>query len=376
MLRALWLKKHKLSWVFGIDVHMVRCIAADDSQAIVLAARALQDGALLGLPTETVYGLAADANNPNAVAAIFAAKGRPTNHPLIVHVAPQATLAQWRALLDSFCDHVPDMAWPLIEAFWPGPLTLILPRRPGVCAAAAGGQSTLGVRCPSHPVAVAVLRDAATLGVIGVAAPSANRFGRVSPTTAAHVIDEFDGRLSEDALLVLDGGDCAVGIESTIVDVCGENPVLLRPGHITSVQVAQVTGLAVLGVQQQSPQVSGSLESHYAPEARVHVVDANSLRAHVARLPAHDLAACAVYGSAALLSALPATVCVREMPTDAVACAHDLFAALRALDAADVADIWVEAPPLDLLWDGVRDRLKRASAPPPTPPTGTAPSAL
>ena len=189
---------------------MVRCIAADTPHAIAQAVQTLVDGALLGLPTETVYGLAADANNPAAVAAIFAAKGRPADHPLIVHVAPQPTVESWRALLDTLCDRVPDMAWSLIDAFWPGPLTLILPRRSGVCTAAAGGQSTIGVRCPSHPIAVAVLREAAARGVIGVAAPSANRFGRVSPTTAAHVRSEFEGRLADNELLILDGGDCAV----------------------------------------------------------------------------------------------------------------------------------------------------------------------
>ena len=355
---------------------MVRCIAADTPHAIAQAVQTLVDGALLGLPTETVYGLAADASNPAAVAAIFAAKGRPADHPLIVHVAPQPTVESWRALLDTLCNRVPDMAWSLIDAFWPGPLTLILPRRSGVCTAAAGGQSTVGVRCPSHPIAVAVLREAAARGVIGVAAPSANRFGRVSPTTAAHVRSEFEGRLADNELLVLDGGDCAVGIESTIVDVCGEHPVLLRPGHITSVQIADVTGLAVWGVQQHSPQVSGSLESHYAPEAQVHVADAALLRAHVDNLSSEGRAFCAVYASAALLTGLPAGLRCREMPSNAVACAHDLFAALRDLDAAGVTHIWVEAPPLGLNWDGVRDRLKRASAPQPTPLTGTTPSAL
>ena len=355
---------------------MVRCIAADTPQAIAQAAQTLVDGALLGLPTETVYGLAADANNPAAVARIFAAKGRPADHPLIVHVAPHPTTESWRALLGTLCDRVPDMAWSLIDAFWPGPLTLILPRRADICTVAAGGQSTIGVRCPSHLIAVAVLREAAVRGVIGVAAPSANRFGRVSPTKAAHVRSEFEGRLADDELLILDGGDCTVGIESTIVDVCGAHPVLLRPGHITSAQIADATGLAVWGVQQHSPQVSGSLESHYAPEAQVHVADAAHLRAHVESLSPDSMARSAVYASATLLNGLPVGLRCREMPSNAEACAHDLFAALRDLDAAGVAYIWVEAPPLGLPWDGVRDRLKRASAPLPTPLIGTVPSAL
>ncbi|MEY3673602.1 MAG: hypothetical protein RJB47_310, partial [Pseudomonadota bacterium] len=187
-------------------------------QAITAAAQALQRGELLGLPTETVYGLAADAGNDAAVAKIFAAKGRPADHPLIVHVASAQGVLR-------FASHVPAFAQKLIDAFWPGPLTLILPRRPEVAAAAAGGQNSVGVRCPSHPTAHAVLQSAQALGVFGVAAPSANQFGRVSPTTAAHVEGEFD-----DSLLILDGGACEVGIESTIVDCTRAAPVLLRPG--------------------------------------------------------------------------------------------------------------------------------------------------
>jgi L-threonylcarbamoyladenylate synthase len=191
-------------------------LPGSDVAAIAQAAQALRAGELVGIPTETVYGLAADADNEAAVAQIFAAKGRPTDHPLIVHLASSAQVARYAA-------QVPDFAQRLIDAFWPGPLTLILPRRPGVATAAAGGQDSIGLRCPSHPVAQALLRACG----LGLAAPSANRFGRVSPTTAAHVQAELGS-----ALLVLDGGPCPVGIESTLVDCTrGARGAAARPDH-------------------------------------------------------------------------------------------------------------------------------------------------
>ena len=215
-----------------------------DPQAIVQAAKILQCGDLLGLPTETVYGLAADAGQDAAVQKIFAAKGRPSNHPLIVHVAQAADVSR-------FASHVPTFAQALMDAFWPGPLTLILPRRAGVAAVAAGGQDSVGLRCPSHPVAQAVLHQAQSLGVWGVAAPSANLFGRVSPTTAAHVAGEFDA-----SLCVIDGGACEVGIESTIVDCTRDAPVLLRPGVLTPEQLSAACGVTV----RISPALQGRSE--------------------------------------------------------------------------------------------------------------------
>jgi L-threonylcarbamoyladenylate synthase len=194
-------------------------IASDT--AIAQAAQALRDGQLVGLPTETVYGLAANATDDAAVAKIFLAKGRPADHPLIVHVAGVEQVPL-------FASQVPEFAQKLMQAFWPGPLTLILPRLSGVATASAGGQDSIGLRCPSHPVAQAILQEGLALGVLGVSAPSANRFGRVSPTTAAHVQSELGPEL-----LILDGGECAVGIESTIVDCTRGEPVLLRPGQIT-----------------------------------------------------------------------------------------------------------------------------------------------
>jgi L-threonylcarbamoyladenylate synthase len=203
------------------------------SNEVMHAAQALARGELIGLPTETVYGLAGDALNPKAVAAIFSAKCRPADHPLIVHVSDAAQVP-------AFSNQVPEFAHRLMAAFWPGPLTLILPRLAGVAESAAGGHPTIALRCPSHPLAIALLQAAHNVGVKGVAAPSANLFGRVSPTTAAHVREAFP------ALLVLDGGACDVGIESTIVDCSRASPVLLRPGMLSQSQLSVACGVQVL----------------------------------------------------------------------------------------------------------------------------------
>jgi L-threonylcarbamoyladenylate synthase len=324
-----------------------------DPASVAAAAQTLRAGELVGLPTETVYGLAADAASDTAVAKIFAAKGRPSNHPLIVHVADAAGV-------DPFAQAVPDFARQLMQAFWPGPLTLILPRRPEVGAATAGGQDSIGLRCPAHPVAHAVLLACRALGVQGLAAPSANQFGRVSPTTAAHVQGEFG-----DGLLILDGGACEVGIESTIIDCTRGAPVLLRPGAITREQVQAACGVPLRdkeALAAPAPRASGTLESHYAPRAKVRLMDAAALQTALdllgsgaATLPL------AVYARAALR--FPAgPVLFRPMPADAVAAAQELFAALRELDAQGVALIWVETPPATPEWEGVRDRLQRAAA--------------
>lgn len=324
-----------------------------DPSAVLRAAQVLQAGELLGLPTETVYGLAADAGNDAAVAKIFQAKGRPADHPLIVHVADANGLIHFAAT-------VPTFAQKLVDAFWPGPLTLILPRRVGIAAAAAGGQDSIGVRCPSHPVAQAVLRAATALGVLGVAAPSANQFGRVSPTMAAHVQGEFG-----DGLLILDGGPCEVGIESTIVDCTRGAPVLLRPGRVTREQIETVTGLTLrdkdeLAAQtaQVTPRASGTLESHYAPRAKVRLMDSVALQSALNVLESGSRIA--VYARS--IPKRSVGVLHRSMPQDAHEAAHELFAALRELDATGVQQIWVEAPPDASEWEGVADRLRRAAA--------------
>ena len=331
--------------------------------SIATAAQALQRGELLGLPTETVYGLAADAGNDAAVAKIFEAKGRPANHPLIVHVASAQGVQR-------FASHVPDFAQKLIDAFWPGPLTLILPRRPEVAAVAAGGQNSVGLRCPSHPTAHAVLQSAEALGVFGVAAPSANLFGRVSPTTAAHVAGEFG-----DSLLIIDGGACDVGIESTIVDCTRAAPVLLRPGVLTPQQLSDACGVTVItptAPDADAPRASGTLESHYAPMARVQLMSAVDLQkvidAYVREpVSSNDNAHPTIAVWARSPVQVPATHVnqfkCQAMPTSAQDCAHQLFAQLRSFDTQGVAYIWVETPPLSPEWDGVRDRLTRAATP-------------
>ena len=319
--------------------------------AIATAVRALKAGELVGLPTETVYGLAADAGNDRAVARIFEAKGRPANHPLIVHVADASAV-------DRFAAGVPDFARRLIDAFWPGPLTLILPRRPGIGAAAAGGQDSIGLRCPSHPVAQALLRACAAQGVHGLAAPSANPFGRVSPTTAVHVRSGLG-----ESLLVLDGGACEVGIESTIVDCTRGAPVLLRPGGVSRAQVEAVCGQRLRERDELAtpePRASGTLLAHYAPAAPVRLMDAKALQTALDLLGA-DAAHLALYARAPL-KMRSSRVDYRRMPDDAAATAQQLFAVLRDFDAAGARLIWVESPPDTPDWEAVRDRLRRAAA--------------
>ena len=324
-----------------------------DPQAILEAARRIRAGGLVGFPTETVYGLGADAASDEAVAGIFTAKGRPADHPLIVHVASASQV-------DDYASGVPPFAARLLRAFWPGPLTVILPRREGVGAAAAAGQDSIGLRCPSHPVALAFLQACLDLGVSGVAGPSANRFGRVSPTTAQHVAQEFG-----DELLVLDGGPCDIGIESSIVDCTRGRPVLLRPGMLTRAQLEAACGEPVPGEDERqeqgaAPRASGTLESHYAPNAKVRLMDAAAIRTALELMGA-DAAHIAVYART-LFKIASTRVVYRRMPDDAAATAQQLFAVLRGFDAQGARLIWIERPPVEAEWDGVRDRLERASA--------------
>jgi L-threonylcarbamoyladenylate synthase len=326
-------------------------LSGTDPKAIAEAASRIRAGGLVGFPTETVYGLGADASSDKAVAGIFEAKGRPSDHPLIVHVADVAHVG-------AYASSVPPFAARLMKAFWPGPLTVILPRKPGVAAAAAGGQDSIGLRCPSHPVALAFLQACDT----GVAGPSANRFGRVSPTTAQHVQQEFG-----DSLLVLDGGPCDVGIESSIVDCTRGRPVLLRPGILTRAQLEAACGEAVLGKDEfeqealgNAPRASGTLEAHYAPDAKVRLMDAGPIQTALDLLGA-DAAHIAVYARS-IVRIKSDKVLYRRMPDDALATAQQLFAVLRDFDAKGIKLIWIENPPPDAEWDGVRDRLGRAAA--------------
>ena len=312
------------------------------------AAAHIRAGGLVAFPTETVYGLGADASNDAAVAKIFAAKGRPADHPLIVHLASSAQVSD-------YASSVPPFAERLVKAFWPGPLTLILPRKPGAAAAAAGGQNSIGLRCPAHPLALEFLRASGT----GVAGPSANKFGRVSPTTAQHVADEFG-----DAMLVLDGGPCKVGIESSIVDCTRSQPVLLRPGVLTRAQLSAACGQTVLSADEaaddQTPRAPGTLESHYAPNAKVRLMDAKAIQTALDLLGA-DAAHIAIYARA-IVRIKSSQVLYRRMPDDALATAEQLFAVLRDFDAQGVKLIWIEPVPGAADWDGVRDRLARAAS--------------
>jgi L-threonylcarbamoyladenylate synthase len=314
------------------------------------AATLLADGRLVAFPTETVYGLGADADNPTALAKIFAAKGRPANHPLIVHVASLAEVAYWTSSL-------PNDAVTLFERFSPGPLTLILPKAPHVNDAVTGGQTTVGVRIPSHPVAHELLTRFTEIGGHGIAAPSANRFGHVSPTTASHVAADLDGKVD----LILDGGATTHGIESTIVALTDDTPVLLRPGSVTVAALEAALGKKIaLGKHgKDTPRASGTLPSHYAPHTAARLVPACDLDKTLAQ---HRLNHERV---ALLLRASPfranATEPVIRLPMDAEGYAQGLYAALRQLDAAHADILLIEAVPDAPEWLGVRDRLARAT---------------
>jgi L-threonylcarbamoyladenylate synthase len=320
-----------------------------EQQQIGQATRLLEEGHLVAFPTETVYGLGADAENPAAVASIYAAKGRPQDHPVIVHLSPEGALDHWA------CE-IPQQARALAQAFWPGPLTMILKRAPGIPDAVSGGQDTIGLRCPSHPVAVALLR-AFKGGQGGVAAPSANKFGHVSPTLAEHVRDEFagDGKVA----MILDGGASQVGIESTIVDLsrlATRGPVLLRPGHISADDIAGVIGQLPSSPDAAAPRASGTLESHYAPSTPVVLLPASELSSTLERLAAARRKAALIH-----FSELPAAHASVRMASNPQGFAHDLYAALRSMDHVGADIILVEAPPQDSAWLGVNDRLRRAA---------------
>jgi len=334
-----------------------------DAEPIRAAAALLEEGKLVAFPTETVYGLGADAENPDAVRAIFAAKGRPADHPLIVHVARNADLQHWAR-------EVPLRARQLIDAFWPGPLTLILPRAPQVPALVAGGQDSIGLRCPSHPVAQALLA-AFKHGQGGIAGPSANRFGHVSPTTAQHVIDEFGAPSTPSAsgvssnsplACVLDGGQSEVGIESTIIDLSRlptHGAVLLRPGRISAAQIAEVLGDMPAMPDRAAPRVSGSLEAHYAPNTPLALVATEQLSELMQRLSARGRRFALMYYTQSVANSQAA---VRlPLNADPQAYAHALYATLRMLDMKYCELILVEQPPQDERWQGVNDRLRRAA---------------
>src|SRR5687768_12458310 len=303
----------------------------------------LKRGGLVAFPTETVYGLGADASNPEAIGRLYAVKGRPAAHPVIVHLASVTQLEQW-------VREITATARKLAQQFWPGPLTLVLRRAGGVADALTGGQDTVGLRVPSHPVAQALLSQFGG----GVAAPSANRFGHVSATTAQHVRDEFADAVE----LVLDGGQSEVGIESTIVDVTGERPVLLRLGHISAREIEDAAGASLAAPNEAAPRAPGGLAAHYAPRTPLMVMEADLLLELAASLIAQG-SRVAVLARSALRPLLPGLEWITA-PADPSHYAHDLYANLRLLDAAGCQAILVERPPQGMAWAAVNDRLSRA----------------
>jgi L-threonylcarbamoyladenylate synthase len=326
-----------------------------DQSAINAAAALLEQGKLVAFPTETVYGLGADAENPAAVAAIFVAKGRPSDHPVIVHVAAGADLSHWALT-------IPPEAEKLAAAFWPGPLTLILKRAVAIPDAVSGGQDSIGLRCPSHPVALALLQSFKD-GRGGIAAPSANRFGHVSPTTAQHVLDEFGSGEQSPLACVLDGGQSEVGIESTIVDLsrmATHGPVLLRPGQITAAQIAAVIGITPALPDATAPRASGTLEAHYAPRTPVALVPAAELGAVIQAL-ANKGRRFVLMQCASVFAMPPQLLAQRSLPSEPDGYAHALYACLRELDRFGSDIMLIEAPPTDSSWQGVNDRLRRAA---------------
>ena len=333
------------------------------TQDLAAAARLLQAGELVAFPTETVYGLGADASSPAAVAKIFTAKGRPADHPLIVHLPGAGYLDRWAR-------DIPALAWELVEAFWPGPLTLILKRAQAVPYAVTGGQETVGVRVPAHPLALDLLRAFAQAGgghgegggMCGVAAPSANRFGRISPTDAAHVHEELGAAVA----LVLDGGPCVVGIESTIVDLSRDDglpPRLLRPGQISPEQIAAVIGVLPLFPESRGgeklPRVSGSLAAHYAPLTPMRVIATDELAGVLRQL--QDNGQCFGLLAHGSMAGWVPPGSLRQLPDDPEGYARGFYAGLRELDQAGNEVIVVEAIPAGARWAAVADRLRRAA---------------
>ena len=312
--------------------------------AIAQAARRLATGGVVAFPTETVYGLGADATNVHAVAKIFLLKGRPTDHPLIVHVPEAGALDRW-------CTGIPESARKLASRFWPGPLTLILRKSASIPPIVTGGQDTVGMRCPSHPQAQALLREFAKIGSGAVAAPSANKFGHVSPTTAQHVREEF-----REDLCLIDGGECEVGLESTILDLSRGEPTLLRPGAVTRDDIAGILGTAPRERDADAPRASGTLAAHYAPRTALAVLGAVDFEQETAGRA--NLAVLA-FGEAPTGADVVSWI---NAPADPVRYGHDLYANLRRLDASGAKRIVVQAPPQGAAWEAVNDRLSRAAA--------------
>jgi L-threonylcarbamoyladenylate synthase len=319
-----------------------------EASAIHEAAAILRRGGLVAFPTETVYGLGADAENEAALRALFAAKGRPADHPVIMHLAGASQIERYAA-------EIPPEARQLAAAFWPGPMTLVLRRNDKVSNLVTGGLDTVGIRVPVHPVAQSLLREFGG----PIAAPSANRFGRVSCTRAEHVMHELDGRVE----LILDGGECEVGLESTIIDVSRGAPAVLRPGAVTAEMVASVLGRAPSGQSASAPRVSGSLPSHYAPKARVEIVPADRLQARASELHASGQKVAVLCQSRPNFSPAENDIQILDLPASPDELAHSLYALLRRVDEIG-CHVALVSPPLERgLGAAIADRLRRAAGP-------------
>ena len=322
-----------------------------DERAIRAAVDVLECSGLVAMPTETVYGLAANAEDEKAVMKIFEAKHRPTTHPLIVHITGEEALDHWAR-------EIPQSAYVLARRFWPGPLTMILKKSDSVGDWITGGQDSVGLRCPSHPWAVALIKSFAGKHHRGLAAPSANTFGRISPTTAQHVRDDLGEKPKGKVDFILDGGECEVGVESTIINLSGEHPEILRHGAITRNMLEEALGCAVPDGGKESPRVSGSLKSHYAPKTKVILCDDL-----VSELKKYGDKKIAVMASARSLAQTPDHVIKWFVaPDNATAYMHDLYVRLHELDQAGADLILIETPPTGDAWNAVQDRLSRAAA--------------
>jgi L-threonylcarbamoyladenylate synthase len=323
---------------------MVRVVRATQVE-IETAVQALRDGELVAFPTETVYGLGANAQNPAAVRKIFEAKGRPASHPVIVHLDSPRFLHRW-------VREVPETATKLAERFWPGPLTMVMARAPNVHDIVTGGQDTVAIRVPSHPMAQQLL----TAFGGGIAAPSANRYGKLSPTRAEHVREE----LGETVKVILDGGECQIGLESTIVSFEGQAVRLLRPGAVTAAQIRQVVGELLIGADLQSPRVPGGTPSHYAPTTPMAIVPSGEVDAHAAALSEGGRRVAVLAQRLPLKSHKYVTwINAGRRPEQY---GHDLYANLRTLDKAGCQRILVQDVPDGEAWDAIRDRLRRAGS--------------
>lgn len=324
-----------------------------NQQEIDKAVSVLSRGGLVAIPTETVYGLAADADCESAVLATYAAKGRPADHPLIVHVAgPEA--------IDAWAEDVPPEAWLLVKTYWPGPLTIVLKKKARCGGWVTGGQDTVALRCPSHPWTRALLSSFAGPTQKGLTAPSANTFGRISPSTAQHVADDLGVKPEGKLDMILDGGACEFGLESTMVNLSQGQPTLLRHGIVTREMLEETLGFAVPDAGKDAPRASGRLKSHYAPRTKLELVSTEAFADRVKELEGTPLALMASEKVLSQLELQP--VLAITAPDNARQYGSQLYENLHKLDAADAGRILIETPSADPSWAAINDRLGRAAA--------------